>query len=53
VISADAMGAQIDRLLAAGARAYVTKPLDIKQFLDLLTEVLHESAQGRSGLARQ
>ena len=36
VISADAMNAQKDRLLAAGAREYLTKPLNIKKFLDVL-----------------
>jgi CheY-like chemotaxis protein/anti-sigma regulatory factor (Ser/Thr protein kinase) len=33
VISADATSGQIDRLLSAGARAYLTKPLDIDQFV--------------------
>ena len=36
VISADAMNAQKDRLLAAGAAEYLTKPLNIKKFLDVL-----------------
>jgi PAS domain S-box-containing protein len=40
MISADAMPAQSDRLLAAGAYAYLTKPLDIKVFLDLINQVL-------------
>lgn len=44
VISADATAGQIDRLLAAGARAYLTKPLDVKKCLDLLDEILNESA---------
>ncbi len=42
IISADAMPVQINRLMAAGARAYLTKPLDIKKFLDLLYEILRE-----------
>ena len=42
IISADAMPIQINRLMAAGARAYLTKPLDIKKFLDLLYEILRE-----------
>ncbi len=39
VISADALPAQIRRLLDAGARAYLTKPLDVRKFLDLLNEI--------------
>jgi hypothetical protein len=42
VISADAIPAQIERLLAAGAQAYLTKPLDIKQFLSVLDQVIRE-----------
>jgi signal transduction histidine kinase/CheY-like chemotaxis protein len=45
VISADATVHQIERLMAAGARAYLTKPLDVPQFLYVLNETL-------SGLAR-
>jgi CheY-like chemotaxis protein len=33
VISADATPRQISRLQQAGARAYLTKPLDLNQFL--------------------
>jgi signal transduction histidine kinase/CheY-like chemotaxis protein len=40
VISADATPGQIQRLLAAGARAYLTKPLEVKKFLSVLDEVL-------------
>jgi CheY-like chemotaxis protein len=36
VLSADATPGQIERLLAAGARAYLTKPLDVPSFLKLL-----------------
>jgi signal transduction histidine kinase/ActR/RegA family two-component response regulator len=42
VISADATPGRIKRLLSAGARAFLTKPLDVKQFLRLLDEVLNE-----------
>lgn len=42
VISADAIPAQIERLLAAGAQAYLTKPLDVKQFLSLLDQIIGE-----------
>jgi PAS domain S-box-containing protein len=36
VVSADATAGQIQRLLAAGATQYLTKPLDIPQFLEVL-----------------
>jgi PAS domain S-box-containing protein len=40
VLSADATPTQIERLKAAGAFAYLTKPLDLKVFTALLDEVL-------------
>jgi CheY-like chemotaxis protein len=40
VLSADATGKQIDRLIAAGVHAYITKPLDVKPFIDIVNEVL-------------
>jgi CheY-like chemotaxis protein len=40
VLSADATPGQVDRLLAAGAHAYITKPLDMRPFLHVLDEVL-------------
>ena len=40
VLSADATPGQVERLLADGARAYLTKPLDISAFLALVDEVL-------------
>jgi len=40
VISADATATQRQRTLALGARTYLTKPLDVKQLLGLLDEVL-------------
>ena len=36
VLSADATLGRIQRLLGAGARAYLTKPLDVRQLLALL-----------------
>jgi signal transduction histidine kinase len=39
VISADASREEIDRLLAAGAHAYFTKPFDVRQFLRTVDEV--------------
>jgi len=40
VISADAMQGQIERLLGAGARAYLTKPIDVAKFLEVLDQTL-------------
>jgi CheY-like chemotaxis protein len=49
VISADATPGQIERLLAAGAWKYLTKPLDVKKFLAVLDEALEERKAGHSG----
>jgi CheY-like chemotaxis protein len=38
VISADATSRQIKRLMAAGARAYLTKPLDMQEFFRVVEE---------------
>jgi PAS domain S-box-containing protein len=40
VISADATRGQIERLRAAGALAYLTKPLDLPQFIEVVGKVL-------------
>jgi len=40
VISADATTPQIKRLLSAGARSYLTKPIDITEFLRVVDEAL-------------
>jgi PAS domain S-box-containing protein len=42
VISADATHGSIEKLLRSGARAYLTKPLDVDQFLETVTEALGE-----------
>jgi CheY-like chemotaxis protein len=39
VISADATPSQIERMLTAGARNYLTKPFDIRRFLCMFDEV--------------
>lgn len=39
VISADATSRQIERMLSAGARNYLTKPFDIRRFLFMFDEV--------------
>jgi CheY-like chemotaxis protein len=42
VISADAMEGQIERLLAAGARGYLTKPIAVQKFLERIDEILQK-----------
>jgi PAS domain S-box-containing protein len=42
ILSADATASQIDRVKLAGARAYLTKPLDVKKFLQVVQEFLKE-----------
>jgi CheY-like chemotaxis protein len=42
VISADATRSAVDELLAAGADAYLTKPLDLDEFLRTLEQFLPE-----------
>lgn len=43
VISADATPGQIERLLNDGARAYLTKPLDLERFFHVLDETLGQT----------
>ncbi|MEO8899142.1 MAG: ATP-binding protein [Candidatus Dormibacter sp.] len=45
IYSADATERQVDRLLAAGAEAYLTKPARVTEFLGLLDRILGRSAQ--------
>jgi CheY-like chemotaxis protein/anti-sigma regulatory factor (Ser/Thr protein kinase) len=40
IISADATARQVDRLMAAGARAYLTKPLDITELFRAIDETI-------------
>ena len=42
VITADATPGQSDRLLASGAKGYLTKPLDVKRFLEIVTGILEK-----------
>ena len=49
VISADATPGQIQRLLDAGARDYLTKPLDVQQFLTVLDETFLEAGKANDG----
>jgi PAS domain S-box-containing protein len=43
-VSADATPRQIERLLKAGARAYLTKPLEVDRFHAVLREILEPKA---------
>ena len=45
ILSADATGAQLDRLRTAGADAYLTKPITVRGLLDLLDIHLGEAPQ--------
>jgi signal transduction histidine kinase/CheY-like chemotaxis protein len=40
IVSADATPGQVERLLAAGAHDYITKPLQVRRLLDLLDGLL-------------
>jgi CheY-like chemotaxis protein len=40
IVSADATPGQVQRLTTAGARAYLTKPLDVRELLRILDESL-------------
>jgi signal transduction histidine kinase/CheY-like chemotaxis protein len=46
ILSADVTRGQVARLLAAGATDYLTKPLDLQEFLALLDQVLAAPAPG-------
>ena len=45
ILSGDATTRSRKRLLAAGVRAYLTKPFNVQQFLDLLSELLPAPSQ--------
>ena len=42
ILSADATPSQIERLLTAGARNYLTKPFDLDPFLAVIDEFVTE-----------
>jgi CheY-like chemotaxis protein len=44
IISADATPGQVARLVDAGARAYLTKPIDVRQLLSLCESLLGDHA---------
>jgi PAS domain S-box-containing protein len=45
MVSADATSSQIERLISLGAHSYLTKPLDVKQFIQLIEELLGDEAE--------
>ena len=45
MLSADATPGQIDRLLSEGARNYMTKPLNVLQFLQIMDEILADGEE--------
>jgi len=51
IISADAMPRQAQRLLAAGATAYLTKPIDVRQLLELVDTALAANADQPASVA--
>jgi CheY-like chemotaxis protein len=40
ILSADATPGQLERLIAAGAADYLTKPIDVRRFLTVVDEFL-------------
>ncbi len=52
IYSADATERQVDRLLAAGAEAYLTKPARVAEFLGLIDRILGRSAHAAEAAAR-
>jgi PAS domain S-box-containing protein len=49
VVSADATPGQARRLSSLGAHSYLTKPLDVKQFLKIVEELLAEKEISHAG----
>jgi CheY-like chemotaxis protein len=45
VISADATPGQIQRLKAAGARDYLTKPIEVQRFVEVVDEYLNRGGR--------
>jgi CheY-like chemotaxis protein len=50
ILSADARPALVEELLGQGVRAFLTKPLDVKELLELLDSVAGERRASRSQL---
>jgi signal transduction histidine kinase/ActR/RegA family two-component response regulator len=51
ILSADAAEAQIARLLAAGAAAYVTKPIGVRSFLETVDRLVGQAPAAGTGPA--
>jgi len=49
VISADATQRQIERLLALGTHTYLTKPIDVRQFIDVVAKTLKNEPEITDG----
>ncbi|MGH2529119.1 MAG: response regulator, partial [Actinomycetota bacterium] len=52
MIFADATHGQVKRLLEAGADEYLTKPLDVKRFLETVDAALRGGASGHEKVSR-
>jgi CheY-like chemotaxis protein len=48
VISADAMAPQIKQMMAAGARAYLIKPINVSEFLEVVDRFLTPALHSKS-----
>jgi len=46
IVSADATRGEVQRLLAAGAAGYITKPIDVRELVRLLDDVLADDGPG-------
>ncbi len=49
IVSADAIPAHVERLRAAGAQDYITKPINVRRFLDAVDGLLAGPAPVRAG----
>jgi len=49
ILSADATPGQIERMLAAGARAFLTKPIDVRRLLAVPDEHMRTGPRDRVG----
>ncbi len=49
VLSADATPGRIERLLVAGAEAYLTKPIEVDRFLRVIDGILERELDARDG----
>ncbi len=49
IVSSDAIDRQIQRLLEAGAAAYLSKPFDVRQFLETIDDLIREQNPPATG----